>query len=248
MQDRKIDMDDTLESDDVLQLPWSIKRVILWGISYMVIVVVVGWLFHLLIIHLNHFNQWDLTFRDLLHITETYPMLVLIFAFLAFLKWQCNKVNLSLRTIWGSIYRVTQVRYIIFAFVLGAIKSLLWAGKIVNFGNPPQYSSAVIVYGQIIVGGLLGPFKEELHFRGVLYRILRKRNDSVISTLISALIFSAFHVLGTDITGLFFIFFTGVVTAFLVERTNSLTASFVFHAIANLVAVVVFQHREFFIF
>ncbi|MXX12231.1 MAG: CPBP family intramembrane metalloprotease, partial [Gemmatimonadetes bacterium] len=249
MQDSKIDVGTDMELNNAqrLQLPWSIKKVILWGISYMVIVIVVSWLFHLLIIHLNHFNQWDLKFRDLLHITETYPVLVLIFAFLAFLKWQCKKVNLSFRTIWGSIYHVTQVRYILFAFVLGAIKSLLWAGKIVNFGNPPQYSSAVIVYGQIIVGGLLGPFREELYFRGVLYRILRKRNDSIISTLISALIFSAFHVLGTDLTGLFFIFFSGVVTAFLAEHTNSLTASFIYHSIGNLVSVVVFQYREFFI-
>lgn len=249
MQDSKIDMDDTLESDDVLQpqLPWSIKRVILWGISYIVIVIVVGWLFHLVIIHLNHFNQWDLTFRDLRHITQTYPVLVLIFAFLAFLKWQCKKVNLSIRTIWGAIYSVTQIRYIVFAFILGTTKSLLWAGKIVNFGNPPQYSSTVIVYGQIIVGCLLGPFREELYFRGVLYRILRKRNDSVISNLISALIFAAFHILGTDFIGLLFIFLYGVVTAFLVERTDSLTASFVCHAIGNLVATVVFLYREFFL-
>ena len=248
MQDSKIDMDDTLESDDVLQLqlPWSIKRIILWIVSFYVISLVVAGLFHLVIIHLNHFNQWDLTLRDLRHITKIYSGLILIVAFLAFLKWQCNKVNLSIRTIWGAIYHATQLRYILFAFVLGATKSLLWAGIIVNYSNSTQYSSDVIFYGLAVVNGLLVPLQEELYFRGMLYRILRKRNDSVVSTLISALVFAACHVLGTDITGLLFIFLSGVVTAFLLERTNTLTASFVYHAIGNLVSVVAFQYREFF--
>ncbi len=248
MQDSKIDMDDTLESDDVLQLqlPWSIKRIILWIVSFYVISLVVAGLFHLVIIHLNHFNQWDLTLRDLRHITKIYSGLILIVAFLAFLKWQCNKVNLSIRTIWGAIYHATQLRYILFAFVLGATKSLLWAGIIVNYSNSTQYSSDVIFYGLAVVNGLLVPLQEELYFRGMLYRILRKRNDSVVSTLISALVFAACHVLGTDITGLLFIFLSGVVTAFLLERTNTLTASFIYHSIGNLVSVVVFQYREFF--
>lgn len=247
MQNNKIDADDNLESDDAqqLQLPWSLKRIILWIVSFYVISLVVAGLFHLVIIHLNHFNQWGFTSRDLRHITKIYSGLVLIVAFLAFLKWQCKKVNLSIRTIWGAIYHATQVRYILFAFVLGAIKSLLWVG-IINSSNPSQYSSDVIFYSYMIVTGLLVPFQEELYFRGMLYRILRKRNDSVISTLISALIFAACHVLGTDITGVLFIFFSGVVTAYLVERTNSLTASFVYHAIGNLVSVVAFQYRGFF--
>ena len=104
----------------------------------------------------------------------------------------------------------------------------------------------MIFYGWVIVIVLLTPLQEELYFRGLLYRILRKQNDSVISNLISALIFAAFHVWSIDLTGLFFIFFSGMVTAFLLERTNSLTASFVYHAIGNLVSVVVFQYREFF--
>ncbi len=250
MQNSKIDVGDDLESDvaQQLQLPWSLKRIILWMVLYVVITAVVSGLFGLMIVHFDHVNRWDLTGHDVIHITQTFLLAVVIFAFLAFLLWQCKKVDLSIRIIWGAIYHATQVRYIIFAFVFGAIVSLLEAGIIVNYSNPPsKYSSDVIFYGQIIFRGILGPFQEELYFRGILYRILRERNDIVISTLISALIFSAFHVLGTDITGLFFIFSSGVVTAFLAEHTNSLTASFIYHAIGNLVPVVVFQYREFLI-
>ncbi len=182
-----------------------------------------------------------------MYITQTYSFFVVILAFLAFLLWQCKKVDLSIRTIWGAIYHATQVRYIIFGLILGILMSLLWNWKVVNFDTiSPQYSSDAIFYGQIIVIGILVPFQEELCCRGMLYRILRKENDIVISNLISAFIFTAFHILKVDITGLLFVFLYGVVTAFLVERTNSLTASFLCHAIGNLVSVVVIQHREFF--
>ena len=249
MQNSKIDVGDDLESDDAqqLQLPWSIKRVILWMMLYVVITTVVSGLFGLMIVHFNHINGWGLTGHDMIHITQTTLLPVAILAFLAFLLWQCKKVDLSIRTIWGAIYHATQVQYIIFALVFSAIISLLEVGIIVNYSNPPsKYSSDVIFCHNLIFRGILGPFQEELYFRGILYRILRKRNDIVISTLISALIFSVCHVWGAGLTGLFFIFFSGVVTAFLVERTNSLTASFVYHAIGNLVLEVVFQYREFF--
>lgn len=249
MQDSKIDVGDDLESDDAqqLQLPWSIKRVILWMVLYVMITAVVSGLFSLMIVHFDHVNGWDLTGHDMIHITQISLLPVAILAFLAFLFWQCKKVDLSIRTIWGTIYHVTQVQYIIFALVFSAIISLLEVGIIVNSSNSlPKYSSDVIFCCNIIFRCILGPLQEELYFRGILYRILRKRNDIVISTLISALIFSVCHVWGTDLTGLFFIFFSGVVTAFLVERTNSLTASFVYHAIGNLVPEIVFQYREFF--
>ncbi len=245
MQDSKIDMEDTLESDDVLQLqlPWSIKRVILWLVVLYMICYGVG----VLSAHFNfnHVTGWSLTAQDVAYIVQV-SILPVILAYLAFLRWQCKKEGLSFKSIWGLIYSATQVRYIIFAFVFGAIVSLLWNLLIVNFGKPsPQYSSSMIFYVWVIVIVLVTPFQEELYFRGLLYRILRKQNDSVISNLISALIFAAFHVWSIDLTGIFFLFFNGMVMAFLLERTNSLTASFVYHAIGNLVSVVVFQYREF---
>ena len=241
MQDDK----DALEVDDILQsqLPWSIKRLIFWLVLYLVIGVVGTAPFGFVIAYFNHVNGWGLTVQEIGHIGYILLYPVVILAALAFLRWQCEKVGLSIKAIWGS--RAPQVRYIIFALTLGALLSLLWNWKIVNFDNPPKFSSDMIFYGKMIISSLLTPFLEELYFRGLLYRTLRKQNDSVISNLTSALIFSAMHVLVVDVTGFFFVFLYGVVTASLVERTNSLTASFLLHVIANLVHVVVVQHREF---
>ena len=250
MQDSKIDIDNNLGFDGTqrLQLPWSIKRLILWLVLSMVITVVLGTPFGFLMAHFNHVNGWGLTNQDIVLIGQTYLYLFFLLSFIAFLVWQCKKVNLSPLTIWG-IY-VPQVQHIIFALISGILISFLWNWKIVNFDNIPAiYSDAIFFYCQVIINCLVIPFEEEFFFRGMLYRTLRKRYLERNAILISAMIFTAYHVqYWLAVTDLFYIFFFGIVTAFLVERTNSLTASFVFHSIANLVAIAVLQYKEFFIF
>ena len=246
MQDSKIDMDGALEVNDILQpqLPWSIKRLILWIVLFCVIGFAVIALFGFLMAYFNYANGWNLTMRDIILIGQTFLGLVLPLTFLAFLIWQCKKVNVSLRTIWG--IQAPQIQDIIFALTFGVLISLLWNWKIVNFDNIPAKHPDAIFYTQMIVMGILVPFEEELYFRGMLYRTLRKYYLKRNAVLISATIFTAYHFqYWLAVTNLPFIFLYGVVTAFLVERTNSLTASFIFHAITNLVAVVVIQHREF---
>ena len=166
MQDSKIDVGGGLGFNDAqrLQLPWSIKRVILWLVVLYMICYGVG----VLSAHFNfnHVTGWSLTAQDVAYIVQV-SILPVILAFLAFLRWQCKKEGLSLKSIWGSIYSATQVRYILFAFVFGAIVSLLWNLLIVNFGKPsPQYSSFMIFYVWVIVIVLLIPLQEELYFRG----------------------------------------------------------------------------------
>ncbi len=249
MKDSKIDIDNNLGFDGTqrLQLPWSIKRLILWLVLYCVIGFVVIAVFGLLMAHFNHVNRWGLKVQNIVLIGQIYLGLVLILAFLAFLIWQYKKVKLSLRKIWG--IQAPQTQDIVFALILGAFLSLIWNWKIVNFDNIPAKYSGAIFYNQIIVMGFLIPFQEELYFRGMLYRTLRKRYLERNAVLISAIIFTAYHFqYWLAVTNLPFVFLYGLVTAYLVERTNSLTASFVFHSIANLVAIVVFQYREFFIF
>ena len=246
MQNSKIEVGDDLGFDDAQQLPWSIKRLILWLVLYCVIGFIVIAVFGLLIAHFNHVNGWGLTVQDIVLIGQIYLGLVLILAFLAFLIWQYKKVDLSLRTIWG--IHAPQTQDIIFALTFGFLMSLLWNWKIVNFDNIPAKHPDAIFYSQVIVSGLLIPFQEELYFRGMLYRTLRKCYLKRNAILISAMIFTAYHFqYWLAVTNLPFVFLYGMVTAFLVERTNSLTASFVFHSIANLVAIVVFQYREFFL-
>ncbi len=105
MQDSKIDIGDDLGFDNIQQLPWSIKRLVLWLVLYLVISVGSGAPFGFLMAHFNHVNEWGLTVQDIVLIGQTYLNLVFTLAFLAFLIWQCKKVDLSLRRCFKTIGR-----------------------------------------------------------------------------------------------------------------------------------------------
>ena len=60
MQDSKIEVGDDSGFDDTQQLPWSIKKLIMWLVLYCVIGFIVIAVFGLLIAHFNHVNGWGL--------------------------------------------------------------------------------------------------------------------------------------------------------------------------------------------
>ncbi len=84
---------------------------------------------------------------------------------------------------------------------------------------------------------LLGPFLEELFFRGCLYRALRRRLNVLAAVLTSSFIFALMH-------GYFFlflyVFFVGLSLAYLYEKTESLVAPLSFHMLNNLFVLVLF--------
>ncbi|MFA5038908.1 MAG: CPBP family intramembrane glutamic endopeptidase [Candidatus Omnitrophota bacterium] len=84
---------------------------------------------------------------------------------------------------------------------------------------------------------MLGPFLEELFFRGCLYSALRGRMNFVPAMLISSFIFALLH-------GYFFLFFyvflVGLSLARLYEKTQALVAPLSFHMLNNLVVLALF--------
>jgi membrane protease YdiL (CAAX protease family) len=84
---------------------------------------------------------------------------------------------------------------------------------------------------------LIGPFLEELFFRGCLYRALRRRLNVLAAVLVSSFVFALMH-------GYFFLFFyvflVGLSLAYLYEKTESLVAPLSFHMLNNLFVLVLF--------
>ena len=81
------------------------------------------------------------------------------------------------------------------------------------------------------------PFTEELFFRGFVYKGFSQRFGQLKAILISAGIFSAFHVLaGPGV--LIPIFVSGIALAWLYHRTGSVWPSIVVHAIQNSLALI----------
>ena len=101
---------------------------------------------------------------------------------------------------------------------------------------------------QLLVGvavmGFLGPFAEELYFRGFLLGWLRQRMGTVSAIALSALVFALVHFFmlmhpgasGWITTGE--IFGVGVLMAFWVVRTGSLWSSYAVHIGYNCVVVM----------
>lgn len=83
----------------------------------------------------------------------------------------------------------------------------------------------------ILLVAIVGPFVEEVAFRGMWYSaLLRKFNSKVIAVVGSAFVFSLIHL---EIERIFLIFITGLILGYLRAKTNSLGAPIVAHMVNN---------------
>ena len=82
------------------------------------------------------------------------------------------------------------------------------------------------------VGPILAPLFEELVFRGLLFAILRRKFRFLPAALISASIFGLAH--GYGAVGLISVCWSGVLWAWIYEKTGSLAPGILAHAINNL--------------
>ncbi|MBI1882971.1 MAG: CPBP family intramembrane metalloprotease [Chlamydiae bacterium] len=93
--------------------------------------------------------------------------------------------------------------------------------------------AAWAVMGFVIV--ILVPFLEEIFFRGFLYALLRKSFGMGKAMVLNSLLFSSLHF---SFLAFLPIFCIGLFLAYLYEKTGSLFAPMVFHALNNTVAVL----------
>jgi len=84
-----------------------------------------------------------------------------------------------------------------------------------------------------LMGVLIAPLLEEIIFRGFFYPPIRRRFGVRPAIFLSSLIFAFWH-LDRNIASTVNVFFFGLVTAYLFERTMSLISSIVFHSAINL--------------
>lgn len=94
---------------------------------------------------------------------------------------------------------------------------------------------------QLLCTGLVIPLAEELLFRAVGYRNLRRELSVSGAAAVSALWFALFH--GNLVQGIY-AFLTGLCLALLFEWTDSLIAVWSFHAAANLVSLAATEIGE----
>lgn len=91
-------------------------------------------------------------------------------------------------------------------------------------------NNAIVIAGAVIIA----PIGEECCYRGFLYGALRKYSGKVAAVLCSSLLFAAVHM---SLASLLPLFLFAVVQCLLYEKTRSLRAPIMLHAIFNAVEV-----------
>jgi len=90
--------------------------------------------------------------------------------------------------------------------------------------------------GSLVVLCLVGPFTEELFFRGLCYTLIKTNTAVWFAVISSTVLFGASHLLGgATATGVVVPLCGGVVLALLYELTGSLFTPFALHAMANFI-------------
>lgn len=95
---------------------------------------------------------------------------------------------------------------------------------------------SVIVAGLLIV--VVAPLSEELFFRGFMYAGLRRSMPIWPAALVSGAIFGSLHLAGGNAGVAIQLAVFGVILAYLYERTGSLWAPILAHALNNTIAFV----------
>jgi CAAX protease family protein len=139
-------------------------------------------------------------------------------------------------------------RWLIGSILVGFGCVLLLAGVVhliqVAFDLPLTNPQADVIapegfswYGLLLMlplGGVAVPMAEELMFRGLVYRWLRRRLSVAPSAVLSALLFGAVHGQLEVSAGAFVV---GIVLALAYERSGSLWPSIIIHSVQNSVAI-----------
>lgn len=95
------------------------------------------------------------------------------------------------------------------------------------------FSSNIII--QILATVIAAPIVEELIFRGLAYNRAKNYTDWLTAAVLSALAFGVYHF---NLVQGMYTFIIGVILAYVYERYKTIIAPIVFHAVINLVTVL----------
>ncbi len=95
--------------------------------------------------------------------------------------------------------------------------------------------SVMPAWAMILIVALWVPLAEELIFRAMIYRTLRKGFGVVVAAIISGVLFGAYHM--NVVQGIYAGAF-GILLAYIYEKTNSLCGCYLFHMFFNFSSYV----------
>lgn len=137
--------------------------------------------------------------------------------------------------------KLVDIFYIIFlAIGMGLISSVL-IGILTNFTKSYDNVVNTITIAdksnlQLVIVIFLSPIFEEILYRGIIFRYLKKNYNIIISIVLQALIFGIIHL---NIIQSIYTFFLGIALALTYLYRESIIECIIFHIIYNLFGVLV---------
>lgn len=193
--------------------------------------------------HVAYCSAWVNTLFDFLpnsafELFDVWGFGFLFFMISVFLVSYNNLYDLGLRKfkgfVWEKIIFVIVSGYIVNVFIrnyanniyLGIFNISQHSERIESLKNP----SFIMLLFVIIIG----PFVEELFFRGILQQGLTSRIGTKWSIILTALFFSIWHY---DLTFCVSLFISGIYYSWLRAKYNNLWITWIVHMINNLIAM-----------
>jgi uncharacterized protein len=176
-------------------------------------------------------------------------LILLIYWLKRYFKQSLTAIGLGFKRIFYSlkIALLSYLSFIPFLFIV-MILSLLFLSGYDKAGSTQlmflfllfEKNPLILVLTFIFIV-LIGPFIEEVFFRGLLYTVLKKSVGGLQALLISSLLFSFLHM---NIIGFFPILFLSFLFVYLYEKTGSLWSSIFVHMLHNgLILSMIFIWR-----
>lgn len=165
-------------------------------------------------------------------------------------KQGIKALGISLKGFFRNI-GIALYAYVSFLPILAAAFFIvLIAAKLLNYTPPPQpiyelifeEERTLLLIAIVAMVSVIGPFIEEVFFRGFLYSALKKRFGIFLGIALSAFLFSLLH---TNLLGFIPILALGMFLAYLREKTGSLVPSIIVHVTHNTILTsIMFFVRE----
>ncbi|MDO8886588.1 type II CAAX endopeptidase family protein [Candidatus Oleimmundimicrobium sp.] len=226
------------------RVPWNIKDVNKVLIVFIVILTLQMYLGLFRPPAESHLNT---PFGRVALMTVSYLILVLLVWFFGI-----KKRNGSLKDLGFKVFHFMSVLrkaflWLVLVKILTAIYAV-FTSSVLNFKPPPKMVTGIPdIFGKGISGFLLAifisvvvaPLAEEIFFRGFIYTALRDKIGIAWAALISSFIFAIFH---GSLWMTVPILLLGLVLAYFYERENSIGPPIIFHALNNLVSLLMIYY------
>ena len=182
---------------------------------------------------------------------------IALFLGMIFLRFKVGEERISLKRLMGSRQNISSIIKsgfwfaavgLTFSFVFGIISLKFFGTTAIAESNPMSWSSLDLAQAHpwtlFVVMVLVGPFLEEIFFRGTLLPILAKKLNSVwLGAIVSSIAFAVFH--SYSLVLLFAMFGTGLILSFAAYQTKSLWPAYIAHALGNFVVFSTMMEKSF---